>query len=187
IDCPDEEGKVAFERTLSTIVTESTVKSAIDYIHISIDPSEPLFILLIKYIEPRRIVKFSDVAMVKDTKDGKVVSCENDKYFPGLMRVLWEKFGRDSIEQLSRYEVMVRGELDSDVLESVVYDPMEDLMKGLVDVIFRIIPEGFRIRKYIWGEGKVVVIASEDTIMDEFVERAKSILRGNQDVHATTI
>lgn len=187
LECPDEEGRIAFERTLSTILSESTVKGAIKYIRVLVDPMEPLFILIIRYTKPRGAVKFSEATTVREVKDGTLILCENDKYFPGLMRVLWKKFGRDRVEQLSRYEVRVEGKVSSDLLESTIYDPSEDFLKGLIDVIFRIIPEGFRIRKYMWHEDSVTVIASENQVREEFFERARDMLRGDEYVHSSTI
>ncbi|RSN72796.1 MAG: methanogenesis marker 17 protein [Thermoproteota archaeon] len=187
VECPDEEAKAAFERTISSVISDSPIKSAIKDIYVYTNPEEPVFILIINYSKPTWKVKLVDAVKMRSTKDGTIVTCENDKYFPGLMRVLWERFGRENTEQLSRYEVMVRGEIHEDVLNSVIFDPEKELAKGLIDVIIRIVPEGFRIRKYIWKEEAVIVISSEDPIKDEWVKMAMNMWEVGSFVHPTPV
>jgi putative methanogenesis marker protein 17 len=62
------------------------------------------------------------------------------------------------------------------VLNEVVYDPEKELMVGLMDVILRIVPEGFRVRRYIRKDDIIAVIASEDPIKNEWVEKALRLM-----------
>ncbi|MDI9645412.1 MAG: methanogenesis marker 17 protein [Archaeoglobales archaeon] len=179
IESPDEEGKEAYYRTVSTILSESTVRGSIREFYIYADPKEPLVILAITFSKSGEVLKFSDVVTLKAAKEGVIAVCENDKLMPEVLRILWEKVGSDKVEQLSRYEVMVKENLSEEILNAVVYDPSKELMTGLIDIIVRTIPEGFRIRKYMQVEGKIVIVASEDLIKEEWIKMAEKILRGD--------
>jgi len=176
IESPDEEGKMAYERTISTVLAESTIKGLMKSVYAYADPREPVFILIIQLARGGGVLRFSEVATMKSVRDGVIVVCENDKLMPEVLRVLWEKYGRERVEQLSRYEIMVRGEIGEDLLNEVVYDPEKELMVGLMDVILRIIPEGFRVRRYIRKDDVMAVIASEDPIKNEWVEKALRLM-----------
>lgn len=181
VESPDEEGRIAYERTINTVLTESTIRGSIKGVHVYADPREPVFILILYLAKSSGTLRFSDVVALKFVKDGVIAVCENDKFMPEVLRILWEKFGIERVEQLSRYEIMVRGEIDNEILNAIVYDPEKELMVGLMDVILRIIPEGFRIRRYIRKENVLAVIASEDPIKNDWIEKAKKMMEAGYD------
>lgn len=176
VESPEEEGKIAYERTISTVLAESTIKGLIKSVYAYGDPKEPVFILIIHFARGGGVLRFSEAVTLKFVKEGVIVVCENDKLIPEVLRILWEKYGREKVEQLSRYEIMVKGEIGDDVLNAVVFDPEKDLIVSLMDIILRIIPEGFRVRRYIRGENVIAIIASEDPIKNEWVEKALRLL-----------
>jgi len=180
VESPDEEGKIAYERTINTVLTESTIRGMVKSVYAYGDPREPVFILIIHYARGGGLLRFSEVVNFKYTREGVIVVCENDKLMPEVLRILWEKFGKERVEQLSRYELMVRGEIGEDVLNAVVYEPEKELMVGLMDIILRIVPEGFRVRRYLRKEGVIAVIASEDPIKEEWVEKAEKLMEGER-------
>ncbi|MDI9642093.1 MAG: methanogenesis marker 17 protein [Archaeoglobales archaeon] len=181
VESPDEEGRIAYERTINTVLSESTIKGFIKRLKVFADPKEPVFILIIQFARGGGVLKFSEVATLKFVREGAIVVCENDKFMPEVLRILWEKFGSEKVEQLSRYEIMVKGEIGEDILNTIIYDPEKELMVGLMDLILRIVPEGFRIRKYIRKEGLMALIASEDPIKNEWVEKALKMMEGADD------
>ncbi|MEG9195358.1 MAG: methanogenesis marker 17 protein [Candidatus Methanoglobus sp.] len=176
VESPDEEGKMAYERTISTVLAESTIKGLMRSVYAYGDPREPVFILIIQLARGGGVLRFSEVVTMKPARDGVIVVCENDKLMPEVLRILWEKYGREKVEQLSRYEIMVKDQIGEDVLNEAVYDPEKELMVGLMDVILRIVPEGFRVRRYIRKDDIIAVIASEDPIKNEWVEKALSLM-----------
>lgn len=181
VESPDEEGRIAYERTINTVLTESTIRGSIKGVHAYADPKESLFILILHLAKSKGVVRFSEVVTLKYVKEGVIAVCENDKFMPEVLRILWEKFGSEKVEQLSRYEIMVRGEIGNEILNAIVYDPEKELMVGLMDVILRIIPEGFRIRRYIRKENFFAVVASEDPIKNEWIEKAIKMMEGMYD------
>lgn len=176
VNSPDEEGKMAYERTISTVLAESTIKGLIKSVYAYGDPKEPVFILIIHFARGGGVLKFSEVVTLKFARDGVIAVCENDKLIPEVLRILWEKYGREKVEQLSRYEIIVKGEINDDVLNAVVFDPEKELMVSLMDIILRIVPEGFRVRRYIRREGVIAIIASEDPIKKEWIEKALRLM-----------
>ncbi|MEM1670950.1 MAG: methanogenesis marker 17 protein [Archaeoglobaceae archaeon] len=172
VESPDEEGRIAYERTINTVLSESTIRGSIKGVRVYADPKEPVFILILQLAKSSGVIKFSDAVALKFVKDGVIAVCENDKFMPEVLRILWEKFGNEKVEQLSRYEIMVKNGISDEILNAIVYDPEKELMAGLMDLILRIIPEGFRIRRYIRKDNLLAVIASEDPIKSDWIEKA---------------
>ena len=58
-------------------------------------------------------------------------------------------------------------------LESLVIDdPHSNLQRRIYDAIFRILPEGFKIIKDVSTEDIVAVIATDELIKDEWIEKS---------------
>jgi putative methanogenesis marker protein 17 len=179
VESPDEEGKMAYERTISTVLAESTIRGLVRNVYVYGDPREPVFILIIQFARGSGVLRFSEVVTIKSARDGVIVVCENERLMPEVLRILYEKYDREKVEQLGRYEIMVKGEIGEDVLNEVVYDPEKELIVGLMDVILRIMPEGFRVRRYIRRSDTIAVIASEDPIKNEWVEKTLRLMEEN--------
>lgn len=171
VESPDSEGKVAYENLISTVLSEATIKGSISEVKLLAEPQEPLFVLSITLSKGERVVRFSDVVVLRGARDGVIAVCDDDRFLPAILRMLWDKFG-DGVEQLSRNEILIKGELEESIMDSIVYDPEKELMSGLSDIITRIIPEGMRIRRFIKKGDTTIVISSEDYLKAEWIERA---------------
>lgn len=65
---------------------------------------------------------------------------------------------------------------EHEVSDLVVDDPHENLKRRIYDAIFRIVPEGFKIMKDISRDDIVSVIATDELIKDEWVEKAEGYI-----------
>jgi putative methanogenesis marker protein 17 len=52
-----------------------------------------------------------------------------------------------------------------------VYDPREDIFRDLMYAMVLIQPEGFKVRKEAYKNGKFWFVASEDTLPEDVVEK----------------
>ena len=99
---------------------------------------------------------------------------DNENYLPNILRTLWKTNGRENVHQPSRYVIHLPGE--QEVSDLVVDDPHENLKRRIYDAIFRIVPEGFKIMKDISRGDIVSVIATDELIKDEWVEKAEGYI-----------
>jgi len=63
-----------------------------------------------------------------------------------------------------------------DLENLVIDDPHSNLQRRIYDAIFRILPEGFKIIKDISTKDIVAVVATDELIMDAWVEKANEYI-----------
>ena len=68
----------------------------------------------------------------------------------------------------------MKGQLE--VSDLVVDDPHENLKRRIYDAIFRIVPEGFKIMKDLSDGDIVSIIATDELIKDEWIEKAEGYI-----------
>jgi len=90
--------------------------------------------------------------------------------------LLWDRYGRENIEQPERLDVVINASDLENILKFVVEDPSSIIFNKLIDAFDRIKPEGFRVTRYFYDKKSIYLIASEDTIKDEWLETAERIL-----------
>lgn len=114
---------------------------------------------------------------MKETEKGIAVSILKESYAPDVLRVLWERFTVERVEQHSRLELTIPPDYPLDELRGVVVaDPAQRLLDQLSDALKRILPEGFRVWRTIPDGGRFLVLASENPILDSHLERVRERL-----------
>ena len=58
----------------------------------------------------------------------------------------------------------------------VIDDPHSNLQRRIYDAIFRILPEGFKIIKDMSTEDIVAVVATDELIKDDWIEKANEYI-----------
>jgi len=87
---------------------------------------------------------------------------------------LWKRFGRERIEQLSRLEILCHG-IGSDHLKSIELDPGQELKKELLDALWRLMPEGFKVHHTLASDTVMTIAATEHIMTDELISSAKQL------------
>ena len=84
-------------------------------------------------------------------------------------------FSRDEIYQPNRYQLEIPGnQLNLETL--IIDDPHSNLQRRIYDAIFRILPEGFKIIKDMSTKDIVAVVATDELIMDAWIEKANEYI-----------
>ena len=84
-------------------------------------------------------------------------------------------FSRDEIYQPNRYQLEISGnQLNLETL--IIDDPHSNLQRRIYDAIFRILPEGFKIIKDMSTKDIVAVVATDELIMDAWIEKANEYI-----------
>jgi putative methanogenesis marker protein 17 len=174
VESPDERGAKLIEELTNDILTDLNIARNIDNIKIYVDPNEPVFILYARLSIALPSVRVSDVANMSHTEDGLKLEIKNEQYAFSLIDKLTELYGRANILQLDRYTLLVA--TDEDIPDIIVFEPIEELKRKIIDSIRRIAPEGYRIIKHDITNKYILFIASEEPMKDEWLEKGETLV-----------
>jgi putative methanogenesis marker protein 17 len=65
---------------------------------------------------------------------------------------------------------------DEDIPDIIVFEPIEELKRKIIDSIRRVAPEGYRIIKHDITNKYILLIASEEPIKDEWLEKGQTLV-----------
>jgi putative methanogenesis marker protein 17 len=174
VESPDEQGATLIEELTNDILTDLNVARNVDHIKIYADPNEPVFILYARLSMALPSVRVSDVANMSHTEDGLKLEIKNEQYAFNLIDKLTELYGRANMLQLDRYTLLIA--TDEDIPDIIVFEPIEELKRKIIDSIRRIAPEGYRIIKHDITDKYIVFIASEEPLKDEWLKKAEMLV-----------
>lgn len=177
VECYDERGAEVYEIIIKQIFQDLVLGASVDDLKAYVNPDDPVFVLAIKMRKTSNVIRFGDVANLTYDKADDVtrILVDNENYLPNILKILWMKFSRDEIYQPNRYQLEIKG--DYTKLESVVVDdPHSNLQRRIYDAVFRILPEGFKNIKDLSTEDIVTVVATDELIKDEWIEKAHEFI-----------
>lgn len=184
-------GIIKYKIIADYIVQDLAINRFIELLRIIIDIENCLFSVYIEMGDPSSPIRLEDIATIIPITENKIkIVLKDESVAADYMKLLWEKMGKDNVNQIDRYESelsfnsMDKQEIEKRLTElknEVVIDPNEKMKFQIFDVINRIIPIGFRVRKYIKNfssskNEKILVVASENPIFDEDVQLIKEKL-----------
>lgn len=169
VESTEPAGGALYRRIASTVITDHDLLRVLDRLRIFIDPKVPIFIAVgITRTVPRNVIVRDFSGITYD--GGKVtLSIADETYLAPLLKLLWEKFGKDQVIQPDRFTIELEhkeGE-GQEIEEMIVADPTEGLYKDLVYTMQVICPEGFRVKKQSFQDGKFWFVASENTLPED--------------------
>ena len=183
VESPDVVGAKTTRTLIQDTLSDLALNRVIEKLKVFVDPVEPVFIFaaLLRLGTPAiRLKDFAKVEMGSLGKDEVKIELQREAYTVKLLNKLWERYGKENIEQPDKKIIVVKTDpiKEVDVLgELVIDEPRQEVLDRLIDAIaLRIIPEGFRVRKHELSSSHVLFVASEDTLKPEWIARAKDIL-----------
>ncbi|MCQ8894007.1 MAG: methanogenesis marker 17 protein [Methanolinea sp.] len=184
VECDEPAGREYYRKIADIVLLDHNLLRVIAKLHIFIDPKIPLFVATGVTRKLPGVVRLRDFADVNKKESSVTISIGDETYLAPLLRLLWEKFGKDRVNQPDRFTVLLtldQGEQEG--LEDLpVFDPSETIYKDLIYVLQVIQPEGFKVRRQYYGKGRFYLVASEDTLPDDTEElvRRKFALMGEE-------
>lgn len=177
VECYDEKGAEVYEMIIKQIFQDLVLGPAVEDLKAFANPDEAVFILAIKMKMTSGVIKFGDVANFTYDKSNDVtkIFIENENYLPNILKLLWRRFSRDELYQPTRYNIDLEGN-QMDLEDLVVDDPHSNLQRRIYDAIFRILPEGFKIIKDVSVGDIVAVIATDELIKDDWIDKANDYI-----------
>ncbi len=172
VECPEPQGGEAYKHLAGVVLQDHDLLKAIGKLHIFIDPAIPIFIAVGVIRKMPGVVRLQDFADV-NIQDRKVtISIGNEAYLSHLLRLLWDKFGKERVEQPDRFTIIM--DLDPGESENLpdmpVLDPGETLYRDLIYALQSIAPEGFRVRRQFYHGGRFYFAASENTLPENLMD-----------------
>jgi len=166
VECPDVRGGENYRQIANDVLLDHNMLRVIQKIHIYIDPKVPIFVAVGTLKKVMTVVKVGDIANVNPQEKKFTLAISDETYLAPMLKVFWDKFGKDHVDQPDRFTVVLTGlDISARELEEMqIIDPSEALYKDLVYSMKCICPEGFRVRSENFGAEKFSFVASEDTL-----------------------
>ena len=170
VNGPDEYGNKAYAKLFDDIVGDIGKSFMIKKAVLTLEPEIPLFIFsVIMKNEPGNKVIF-DVASFRQEGNDLHMSISNERYAPEILAQLWKIYGRGKVDQQTRFDLVVHDAKQEDV-EDIVITSGEESIKEFLGAFWRAMPEGIRVRKS-YTTGKVItVVATEEIMQPEYLEK----------------
>jgi len=163
-----------FEWIFRQILQDLGITRSVLAFRIIADPAAPYFLISIRLGSARSAVKVSDMAQLNPHTGGTAITITDEGWAPALLNKLWQKYGRDRVEQLTRFEMLVRG-ADVDELSELELDPGEELKSKILDAVWRVFPEGFTVRYNIVDDRAMTIIGTEHDMNPRWIEIAQMV------------
>jgi putative methanogenesis marker protein 17 len=179
----DEYGNQSYADLFKRILVDLGLANRIEEARIVILPEKPLFLIAVRTRKSRTTVRLDEIASVEAKGENTYLNISNESYAPVLLANLWKRFGRERIEQLSRLEILCHG-IKPEMLSSIELDPGQELRKELLDALWRLMPEGFKVHHTLASETVMTIAATEHVMKDEMISMAKQL---HEDVETSTM
>lgn len=186
VECSEEKGGNTYLEIASDVLKDLNLLSIISRLHIYIDPEFPLFLAVGQIRKMPGSVKAGDFTNIMENEGKIVIDIGDETYLSNLLSKLWEKYGRENVDQPDRFTITLDPENKSikEIERMVVLDQGENVYKDIIYALQWIAPEGFRIRKEGLDKSIFYYISSENTIPQELADKLISdkirILKGEK-------
>ncbi|MEM2177679.1 MAG: methanogenesis marker 17 protein [Candidatus Methanomethylicaceae archaeon] len=176
IDSSDKKGGEVYRHIIERSIEDLALGGSIKWIYAYIRPEIPLFIIKINYREYERKNILKDLAKFEVKSNAIKIILNNELDLSDALRALWSEIGRDRVEQIGRQEILVKN-TDLEILKNLkIRERTISISDKIIELITRILPEGFRIRHFIKENDVLIVLASEDPIKKDWIDMALGMI-----------
>ena len=169
VECPEPLGAEYYRQITNDVLLDHNLLKVIEKLHIFIDPKVPIFVAVGTIRKITTIVRVRDFANVNPLEGKITLVISDETYLAPMLKIFWEKFGKDHVEQPDRFTVMLYGVTmaPGEIEDLVVADPSESVFRDLIYAFRCIAPEGFRLRSEKFTKTKFSFVASENTLAED--------------------
>ncbi|NLK25850.1 MAG: methanogenesis marker 17 protein [Euryarchaeota archaeon] len=163
-----------FDTIFRQVMQELGVSRMVEDYRIKADPDAPYFIISLRLGKARSSVKVSDMALIDQASGGSKITIIDENWAPALLTKLWQLYGRDAVEQLTRFELIVTGP-GPEIISNLELDPGEELRTKVLDAVWRVFPEGFKVRYNLANDKAMTIIGTEHDMQEEWMKLAEEL------------
>ncbi len=168
----DEYGNERYKQLYEELLFDVGKLAAIEKSYLVLKPKEPLFIVSVKMKARPAAKKIGDVASTRSERDTIYVSISDEMYAPGILKALWDTYGRDNVQQLDRFDISVKGAKNSFEVDAIDVESHEHPVQEILGALYRVLPEGIRNRRTFSDSDVVTVVATEEIMKPAYIEEA---------------
>lgn len=169
----DAYGTEAYSKLFDEIMSDLNKAVLIDRARLTLRPESPLFIFSIALKAAPGPKTVGDVSTVRTDVGGVHVTITEERYAPDILSALFARFGRSSVEQQTRFDLIVSNADESEVSSITVSSGEED-RREIVGALWRTMPEGIKNRKTLISGNVITVVATEEVLLPEMVEEGRN-------------
>lgn len=173
VESPESIGADYYQQIVAVVLQDLNLIKIISKLHVFVDPKVPIFIAvgLIKRLPA--LIRVRDCGSVKIEDNKAIIAISNETYLASLLTALYNKFGKDHVDQPDRFTVVITSdkEIGSEIEEIIIADPSEGIYRDIIYAMQYAAPEGFKVRRQFVSKERFYYVASEDTLDNEFIDK----------------
>ncbi len=171
----DEYGNDRYRSLYEEIMYDVGKLTAIEGSYLLLRPEDPLFIVSVRLRSKPAAKSIGDVAMTRAERGMVYISIRDEMYAPGMLKKLWDTYGRDRVQQTDRLDITVEGPDTSAEVDALPVESAEQPIQDILGALARVLPEGIRNRRVISGSSTVTVMATEEIVQPDQIAMAEKI------------
>lgn len=165
-----------YRHIIERSIEDLALGNSIVGVAVLIRPEIPLFIIKIKYRERESKNLLGDLAKIEPRSGSVRIILQDEIDLGDALKSLWSAYGRDRVEQAGRMEIVVRGVEPESLKRLKIREERISISERVNELVNKIIPEGFRIRRSTKEKDSLTVIAAEDPIEEGWKRVASDLV-----------
>ncbi|MBN1786466.1 MAG: methanogenesis marker 17 protein [Candidatus Methanofastidiosa archaeon] len=151
---------------------------------IVVDIGIPAFYVGIKFKKDVEPIKVGDIASIREQSGKTKLQINEERYYDQVIEKLGTFYGKENVEQSERNIIYINS-TDENVRDIVIYDLTEEIRERTIDVLWSILPEGFKVRHFKHFEDGFILVSTDIPQIREFynvIEDIQKEFGGSWDV-----
>jgi putative methanogenesis marker protein 17 len=170
----DKIGAASYETLFTDIMADIGKLAQIEKAILFMKPEDPLFVFSVKLRSEPVSKTIGDVANVRTEGDIVHLTITDEKYAPNILDQLWKKYGRNAVDQQTRFDMDVDN-ADEKIVKELQVASGEEHVSEMVGALWRILPEGIKNRHTLIDGTSITVIATEEILQPYMIEKGEEI------------
>ena len=180
----DAYGNAAYKKLFEDMLSDTGDAVSLEKARIVLDPVTPLFVFSVILRNRPESKKIADAVSIRTEGNEVHITISDENYAPQILSELWKKYGRDRVEQQTRFDIKIEN-ADEDAISNIEIASGEDAKQEIIGSLWRVLPEGIKARHNI-SEGRMITIAAtEEIFTPELKKKAMAMhkeAKGDADV-----
>ena len=171
----------AYKKLFEDIMNDVGKATMIDRAKLVLKPEVPLFIFSVRLINEPTNKVVSDAADLRQEGSDTHVSISDERYAPEIIASLWKNYGRDKVEQQTRFDLTVYGG-DENAISNYQISSGEEAKKEIIGALWRVMPEGIKNRHNMSDGNVITIVATEELMHPEMIDEGVSVHKSMKEV-----
>ena len=174
ITSPDNYANDAYRNLFNVIMADIGKAQMMESVEMVLKPEIPLFIFSVRLVSVPESMRLKDAASVRTEGETVHITISDERYAPSILAQLWKRYGRDNVDQSTRFDISVLN-ADSDDVSEIGITSGETVLKDVIGAVWRAMPEGIKARHSFTDGNTVTVMATEEIVKQEMRDEAFAV------------